>query len=361
MKSHQFFAENYADARTRFLDAAGNEEFTLEAYACPARGPDGETLFTDVASLGKHSDEAILVATSGTHGVEGFCGSGILVGLLQSGLARSWATDATVLLVHAINPYGFAHERRVNEDNVDLNRNFVSHGGPYPENPGYDELHAHLVPKDWNGAVRDHAERGIAAFIESCGHAAYQAAVTGGQYRHSDGLFYGGQSAVWSNRTWRQILAAHLKGRRRIAHIDLHTGLGPRGYGELQYEGHSSDAAFVRAQAWYAGEATAPDDGSSSSSSIEGFMANALFDAAPQAQITSISLEYGTRPLDQVLDAVRADNWLHVHGKVDSAQGRAIKAATRDAFYGEDMAWKHDVWERAEEIFSKAVRGLASG
>ena len=90
-------------------------------------------------------------------------------------------------------------------------------------------------------------------------------------------------------------------------------------------------------------------------------MANALFDAAPQAQITSISLEYGTRPLDQVLDAVRADNWLHVHGKVDSAQGRAIKAATRDAFYGEDMAWKHDVWERAEEIFSKAVRGLASG
>ena len=38
-------------------------------------------------------------------------------------------------MIHALNPFGFAHLRRANEDNVDLNRNFVDHeGGNYPEN-----------------------------------------------------------------------------------------------------------------------------------------------------------------------------------------------------------------------------------
>ena len=32
----------------------------------------------------------------------------------------------TIVLIHALNPYGFKTNRRVNEDNIDLNRNFLS-------------------------------------------------------------------------------------------------------------------------------------------------------------------------------------------------------------------------------------------
>ncbi len=46
--------------------------------------------------------------------------------------------DLAVVLIHAINPYGFAWIRRVNEDNVDLNRNCIDFGAAIPENPGYD-------------------------------------------------------------------------------------------------------------------------------------------------------------------------------------------------------------------------------
>ena len=49
-------------------------------------------------------------------------------------------------MVHAINPHGFAWSRRVTEDNVDLNRNFVDHAQPYPSNPGYEELRAAICP-----------------------------------------------------------------------------------------------------------------------------------------------------------------------------------------------------------------------
>jgi hypothetical protein len=34
--------------------------------------------------------------------------------------------DVTLVFIHAVNPYGFHHDRRVNEDNIDINRNFLT-------------------------------------------------------------------------------------------------------------------------------------------------------------------------------------------------------------------------------------------
>ena len=89
--------------------------------------------------------------TSSTHGVEGFAGSGIQVGLLRDPDAPKPPPDTALLLIHTINPHGMAWLRRENEDNVDLNRNFVDHeGGNYPENDLFEELVEHLVPKVWD-------------------------------------------------------------------------------------------------------------------------------------------------------------------------------------------------------------------
>jgi hypothetical protein len=63
-------------------------------------------------------------------------------------------------------------------------------------------------------------------------------------------------------------------------------------------------------------------------------------------RLTMITLEYGTRPLAVVLEALRADNWLHVHGEVDSPLGRRIKREIRDAFYVDESAWKMAVVQR---------------
>jgi predicted deacylase len=78
--------------------------------------------------------------------VEGFCGSGIQIGLLQEGLAERLPPAVRVLVIHALNPYGFSHLRRVNEDNIDLNRNFVDYSNSYRANDDYDVLSDAIDP-----------------------------------------------------------------------------------------------------------------------------------------------------------------------------------------------------------------------
>lgn len=353
------FSASYGEGRQKFLDAAKAAGAAITTHSHPGRGPDGGALATDVAHFGEKDAPNLFIATSATHGIEGFCGSGSMVGWMAEGLVRERPKGTAILLVHALNPHGFAHERRVTEDNVDLNRNFVDHARPYPVNAGYADLHAHLVPSAWDGAPRQTADQAIAAYIARHGHGAYQAAVTQGQYSHVDGLFFGGTAPTWSNRTWREILKTHAARRRHVAVLDFHTGLGPRGYGEIHSERGPNDPEYLRLQSWFDGEATSPDDGSSSSAAISGYMASAVAEECPDAVRSCFAVEYGTRPLDQVLDAVRADNWLYARGKVDSPLGRTIKRAIRDAFYGEDERWKTDVFERAVSVARKTLRGLA--
>ena len=62
--------------------------------------------------------------------------------------------DTALVLVHANNPHGFAHQRRVNEDNIDLNRNFIDFDAKTPESPEYAELHPALVPEAWDGPIQ---------------------------------------------------------------------------------------------------------------------------------------------------------------------------------------------------------------
>jgi hypothetical protein len=92
--------------------------------------------------------ESLLLVCSGTHGNEGFCGSFCQTAFIEEGIIDAWRGAVAVLLVHAVNAYGFSHIRRVTENNVDLNRNFRDFAKPPPENPRYAEIHELLVPAD---------------------------------------------------------------------------------------------------------------------------------------------------------------------------------------------------------------------
>ena len=68
-----------------------------------------------------------------------------------------------------INPYGFAWTRRVTEDNVDLNRNFVDHDKPYPRNDGYLAIADAVLPQEWSEASKAETERLFAAYAQKHG------------------------------------------------------------------------------------------------------------------------------------------------------------------------------------------------
>lgn len=259
MATSDFFRPDYRSAREAFLTAARGAGARLISHPLPDhRGPAGEPLAIDAAALGPAEPESLLLLISGTHGVEGLAGSGCQVGVLLDELHGALPAGCGLLLIHALNPHGFAWLRRGNEDNVDLNRNGLDFRGPLPQNPAYDALHAALLPGDWDGPERQRADTLLESFIREEGMAAYQAALQRGQYTHPTGLFYGGSRPSWSLSTLGRILSTTLgPACRRLAVIDLHTGLGPWGYGELIGSG-STGTDWERLQRWYGPEVTRP-------------------------------------------------------------------------------------------------------
>jgi hypothetical protein len=359
MQTSQYFSESYREARQKFINACNEAGASVvEHVHSKVRGVEGEELSCDVACIGPAEADKALLITSGTHGVEGFCGSGGQVFFLRSGLWRTLGKDVALVLVHSLNPYGFSCLRRVNEDNVDINRNFIDHNAPRPQNAAYDEIHELLLPSDWEGPAHLAADKAIAELIASRGARAVQAAITGGQYAHPDGLFYGGTQPVWSNKIWRSIAREHAATRAHVAFVDLHSGLGKYGYGEPIFRGRFENNGYARARSWYGSDVTSSEDGSSTSSEIRGNTASALAEEIGETGLTAVTLEFGTLPGETVLRALRADNWLHASGSADSPTASKIKAQIRDAFYCDNAEWTNLVIERAAEVFKLALEGL---
>jgi len=186
-----------------------------------------------------------------------------------------------------------------------------------------------------------------------------QTAVSAGQYAHPEGLFYGGHNPTWSQQTLRHVLQEEGQRCARLAWIDLHTGLGPNGHGERIFAGRDDATAIARARAWWGPEVTSIYDGSSASARLVGLMWLSIYEECAQAEYTGIALEYGTQPLREVIDALRADQWLENHPEASDAQRGAIKRRLRDAFYTDTDAWKRQVVEQGLDAARQALRGLA--
>lgn len=356
------FSESYAEARAKFCGAAAGAGGALRSWHNPhARGPSGEALYLDTARFGPADAANMLVLISSTHGVEGHCGSGAQIAWLRTGGPAKLPKDTGALIVHAINPYGFAWTRRVTEDNVDLNRNFVDHDKAYPKNDGYAALAHALLPKTWNEKGLAEAQRVLDAYAQQNGAFALQGAITGGQYSHPDGIFYGGSRPGWSNRTIRAVAREELGKARQVAVIDFHTGLGPFGHGELICAVPPTAKSFARAKAWYGDEMTSPESGTSTSAIVVGVMTDCFPQELPDAAVTPIAIEYGTYSVPEVLNAVRADNWLHQRGNLKSDLARTLKADMKERFFPAGAKWREMVWTRADQTIGWALKGMAGG
>ena len=358
MNIPQYFSDSYPQARQHFVRLCEHHGYELTSIKNEAvQGPDGGELYIDVATCGPQDASKLLVLFSATHGVEGYCGSGIQNALLGESVLGGAQPDLRVVLVHGVNPYGFAHNRRVNEDNIDLNRNFIDFGTEIPADNGYGDIHEWLVPAEWSGPARKAADAGLAAYAQTHGPAAFQQAATGGQYTHPNGLFYGGVQTSWSAQTVLDQVHSLASGVERACFIDFHTGLGPYGHGEMIAAGYPPQVQ--RTFKFFHGyQVTDPDAGTSSSAPIQGTMAHGLERRLADVETIFIALEYGTLPMKEVMTALRADNWLYNAGEMHTPDGVAIKKQIRDAFFCDEDRWKEMVYERAADVVQAALQRL---
>ena len=357
---HDAFSKSYAEARQKFLAAAAQAGLQVESHIHPEKGRDGEELAMDVVREGPADAKHVLLVSSACHGVEGYCGSGVQIEALRS---AEWhkavaQSGVAVVYVHALNPHGFSHVRRVTQENVDLNRNFHNFSQALPENTAYKEVQHLLLPEEWPPSAAN--LQATQQYILDHGMPKLQAAVSQGQHHDPKGLFFGGQAPTWSNQTIRKVLRQHGGSSQKFAWIDLHTGLGPSGVGERIYAGANDAEAIARARQWWGQGITSIYDGSSTSAFLTGLMWMSAYQECPQAEYTGIAMEYGTQTQELVIGALRGDHWLHLHPEAPDALRQQIKQALMDAFYVDTDEWRTQIVDQAMDAMHQAVGGLSA-
>ncbi len=346
------FSSSYFDARGKFIRAANEADLPLNSHLHPSlKGPADNELSIDVVEMIPKGATKLLVITSGLHGIEGYAGSAVQINALNQKVFCNLPQDTGVVLVHCLNPWGMAYYMRTDENNVDNNRNFLTsfEQADLPaQHPLTADAHLAYVAFPHDQKLQERFEREHVKEL--------QAAFTQGQYLNPEGLFYGGREPSWTNVTWHKIIGKYIDaGYGGIIHIDIHTGLGPRGHGELISDHSREHAAFKRAQIiWGKDAITSSADGSAASAFITG-----TIDFSWPGEVTSICFEFGTIPnVRVVLDALIQANHSFFDGFANTTLRNDAIARMKAAFCPDDPLWLASMINQCDHAFQKAIRGF---
>ena len=244
---------------------------------------------------------------------------------------------------------------------MDLNRSFVNHAAPYPQNAGYEQLHPLFLPEEWCASTARRVGAALLDFARTNTFQALFSALGAGQHSHPDGIYFGGHEPTAAGRRFLEIVEDHVLGARVVLFLDWHTGLGTYGAGQVVDLPRRGAAGGERGRAWFAHELASPVGEEAAPIHVAGTVGEGLRrKLAPSgAQTIPLTVEFGTYAQLQVLLAFVADNWLHHRGDLHGRQGRAIKARLRRALYPDEDDWKELVWVRGRQLMRRAVGGLA--
>ena len=360
----ELFSSSYAEARERFLTKAQALGAAVEHHSVQGDSSGDEELFIDSAYLGEPAAEKIFVILSGTHGLEGLAGSAAQLSLLQGN--PTLPEGLGILLIHAVNPYGFAKHSRANEDNIDLNRNFGSFSG-HPTEFTEVELAVRkaLAPADFSLEQIETVAVGVAELFATHEPQAVLNAITAGQYISEEGLNFGGREAARSNIVVRDVIKRHAVNAKKVVLLDWHTGLGEFAEPFFISFNEVKSTSYSVSKSWWGDEVF--DDNSafgagSARPDYRGVLVAGIGDELPEdAEVVRVVIEFGTYDVPRVLGALVADQWLRKQSGVRSTSGdtQELRDWMREQFIPADPSWRDAVISISEDIHQKTLAGLA--
>ena len=347
------FSPDYATARDRFRATAHGAGVRLDSLPLAATGPADEALTIDVAWLGAGDARRILLHTSGLHGVEAFAGSAIQEALLAC--PPPLPAGCALILVHILNPWGMAWLRRTDENNVDLNRNFLRQGERWSGvSEAYRKIDRTLNPR--SPPARDFFILRAQALALRHGFHALKQAVAEGQYEFPQGLFYGGRELAEGPRVYLDWVARHLGQARYVCAVDVHTGLGRWG-GEMLFPEPGPGATPAAALGQALGRRLGVTHEARAAYAIRGGMGARLPQQLPHAALDFILQELGTYRALTVLHALREENRWHHYGagNIDHPTKRRL----REALCPSDPGWRRRVIAHGVELARAAAAWIS--
>lgn len=387
------FSESYEEARAKFLNAARAAK--AEQHELEICSDDARSYVTDIAII-RGKGAGLICVSSGTHGVEGYAGSAIQILLLDQ--LRATPVGPTVVFVHAVNPYGMAHFRRWNENNVDLNRNaledhyfqqLMNHDRFRATYLGFDHFfNPTRVPSCFyvRVGVWFHAVFNIARY----GLRKLKTALVAATYSSPKGIFFGGTELQPSHKLLKAFMLKHFGhvAASSVAWVDVHTGLGPCGVDVLLGDGaHTEEMAKLfpavprefdgfqgsfgkgteeiikfRCEPNSSGYETKGKGKVDQSAGYEytvGVLGRnewvSKFFKPDSGRVLAVTQEFGTCSNVLVARALILENMGYHY---DRANHETWRTYTRDAFYVRTAAWKRSVLRRGEDVFRKLVGHL---
>ncbi len=342
------FSPNYYTARDRFCSRAAELGWQTDSYSVM------EDLSIDVAISASLPSRPTILVSSGLHGGEGFFGAAVQLALMDSG---SLATDLNWVFIHALNPYGFAHLRRCNEDNIDLNRNFLLPGEEYRgSSPIYGKISTVLNPERL-GSIDWFVPQMLGAIAKYKLANIWQA-VAEGQYDFPQGLFFGGQAASKTQQILQEHLPQWMGESQNILHLDFHTGLGKWGTYQLLMDTVVTPAELQNLQAYFGAEYILAVDGGKKKYQVRGNIGQWTRQLLQPRNYNYFCAEFGTYSFAKVLMMLRQENYVHNWLAATDPVYLRTKEQMKEIFCPESEQWRSRVIAQSVEIVAQADRAV---
>jgi len=360
MSAKHWFSDSYREARKRFLDSIEELkekgfEILQEELPLNLKGPEDEDLIIDLAVVGSLESENLLLYSSGIHGVEGFAGSAIQLSVLDKLKNQSPFTDYCIVFIHIINPYGMAWHRRVNENNVDLNRNFLTRHEGEPE--GYKLIDSFINPQSIPNKFDPFFLINGLRLLLKYGFTNVKQWFAQGQYKRAQSLQFGGDKIQKGPELLLDWLEKNLKNIKKAFGIDLHTGLGPSGYDTILVPDDISSSDYQILQKLFGDHVAALDPSKSVGYKITGDIHSGIVKQFSSIEWLCITQEFGTYNPARVFKNLRAENrWTQNNNLNDEklVLDHWSRKNLLNTFNPEDSVWQEKIINRGIEIFNIA-------
>ena len=232
----EYFYNSYDEIRSHLKERISSLRVNgVEVEVSEHAIDESDDLYIDNIYLpASEENKNLIVLTTGVHGMEGYIGS-VMLDVFFEEIYPTLNTETTgILIVANVNPYGMKYMRRYNENNVDLNRNFIFDWDNFDKtsNKDYPEVKEFLQPEGKIGNALWH-EAGfylsLAKEAITKGTDKVSDALLTGQYEYANGVYYGGNGDEKSTAYLKGVFNDCLDGEyENIVHIDIHSGYGPR-------------------------------------------------------------------------------------------------------------------------------------
>ncbi|MCB9991616.1 MAG: DUF2817 domain-containing protein [Rhodospirillales bacterium] len=356
-ENNRLFSDSYVEARTKFRDAAqyvhptAHDVLTLPGFS----DPDGDPLTTDISWHGPQNARGVLILSSGLHGIEGYAGSAIQTAILSTSIPKDLPKDIALVTVHALNPYGFAYGRRVNEDNIDLNRNFIDWSkAPPPDHPLTAEINDLMLPEEkWKfpflsiaGLYLKHKPKELQKLYSKDSTAVLTGCFTAATKPHGQTEF---GITCWTGSRCPQIILSISIFTAALARMaKARSLLPPRRiprWGSAQSRGGATPLNLLPTEPPFPPWFTAT-------------LSRALTLRPKTKTVTQMTLEFGTYAKLDVLHALAMDNWVYVNGMTAGAAFEEARSRMKEAFAPHRDDWRQKVITQGTHAVNAALTGL---